>query len=120
METTPERHTLGLQVSRSEWVPFRSVVSGPEVTASGNIVLRVGREHADGWSQTEHVVLTPDEAHTLVGAISTALQADDIAALVEIWREDDARMRYGDDVVDQWFRDDGWDVEAMRADRSDA
>lgn len=42
---------------------LRSVIEEPEETASGNVVLRVGKEQVGGyWTQTEYVVLEPEEA----------------------------------------------------------
>ena len=66
---------LGLALSRSAYTPRRSVLSDVEVSAGGNVILRVGREHGEGyWSQTEHVVMTPDEARALHAALGEALE----------------------------------------------
>lgn len=43
----------------------RSVIGEVDTSSAGNVILRVGREAGDGWQQTEHVVLTPDEALAL-------------------------------------------------------
>ena len=47
----------------------RSVVAGPELSPAGNLVLRVGNVRGDGcsWTQTEHVVLAPEEARPFLG-----------------------------------------------------
>jgi hypothetical protein len=67
MSVTPPRpRAFGLEIPGSRWRPDRSVVQSPELTAAGNIVLRVGREHPGGWEQTEHVVLTADEWRAFV------------------------------------------------------
>jgi hypothetical protein len=43
----------------------RSIIGGVETTPAGNVALRIGRKADQGWCQTEHVVLTPAEAHRL-------------------------------------------------------
>jgi hypothetical protein len=66
--------TFGFRVEPSQYKPRRSVLAAPEQTASGNVVLRVGKENnvgraasmTMGWHQTEHVVLTPAEARDLI------------------------------------------------------
>ena len=77
--TGKECTVYGLEVSRSEYAQSRSVIGRPEVSARGNLVLRVGREHdrpvhgtdrIGGWEQTEHVVMRPDEARSFVAAMS--------------------------------------------------
>lgn len=41
----------------------RDVIGRIENAPGGNVILRIGEEHADGtWHQTGHVVLTPAEA----------------------------------------------------------
>lgn len=47
--------------------PARDLIVAPERTASGNVALRIGREHMDaiGWEQIAYVVLTSDEAAQL-------------------------------------------------------
>lgn len=77
---TGREYTIyGLEVSRSKYAQPRSVIARPEVSARGNLVLRVGREHdrpvhgtdqIGGWEQTEHVVMRPDEARSFVAALS--------------------------------------------------
>ena len=66
----------GTAIGRSEYSPTRSVVGKPEVSGAGNLILRVGRENPDvqGWSQTEHVVLTPDEAREFLTACDAVLR----------------------------------------------
>lgn len=75
--TGVERRTFGQQVDRSVYVPRRSVVFSPEVSHAGNLILRVGREIAEGddrVEQTEHVVLHPDEAEAFVARCQSALR----------------------------------------------
>jgi hypothetical protein len=65
---------FGLGISPSEFTPYRSVIGPPETSPNGNLILRVGREHANGgWQQTEHVVMQPDEARTFVQTILDVL-----------------------------------------------
>jgi hypothetical protein len=50
------------------------LIAEPELSPSGNVVLRVGRPiEPDGWQQTEHVVLTRGEALDLCDAIMTSI-----------------------------------------------
>lgn len=64
----------GLQIGRSKYFPLRSVIADPEVSAAGNVILRVGRElDAGGWSRSEHVVLTVEDAEGLQEALTDAL-----------------------------------------------
>lgn len=75
----------GQKIDRSEWNRRRSVITAPSASGTGNIILRVGREHdplergydgrsLDGsWEQTEHVVLTPAEARRFATEILLAL-----------------------------------------------
>lgn len=59
--------------------PRRSVIGEPEVSPSGNLILRVGRENDDRsewWTQTEHVVLTHDEIGDFVVAILNTLPSE--------------------------------------------
>jgi hypothetical protein len=51
----------GLGITRLDARP-RSCVGEVFRTASGNVVLRVGKENPEGWHQTEHVVMTREEA----------------------------------------------------------
>lgn len=53
---------FGNTISTSVYVPERSVIGPVETSPCGNIVLRVGRENGQGWQQSEHVVMTTDEA----------------------------------------------------------
>lgn len=63
----------GTNVPSSEWRPLRSIIASPEVSASGNVILRVGREHpTGGWEQTEYVVLTAVEASELAELVIRA------------------------------------------------
>lgn len=76
--TTTQR-TYGTELERSEFRPNRSVIASPETSPSGNLILRVGREHDRvphaAWEQTEHVVMTPDEAinfaHHILAAVDS-------------------------------------------------
>lgn len=49
------------------------VIATPEVSLSGNVVLRVGNWRSDEWEQKMHVVLTPAEAILLVADIQECL-----------------------------------------------
>lgn len=62
---------FGLSLPASHYTPLRSVIGRVERSGSGNVVLRVGRENEDrlGWHQTEHVLLSADEAYELADAI---------------------------------------------------
>jgi hypothetical protein len=66
----------GNRIERSDYNPFRSVISDSlETSAAGNVILRVGREHESlngSWHQTEHVVLTRPEAVSLATALLMA------------------------------------------------
>jgi len=50
----------------------RSVVGEIETSMAGNVILRIGRENDIGWSQTEHVVLAPEEAQALASELLRA------------------------------------------------
>jgi hypothetical protein len=65
MSTTSS--TYGRQLEPSDWNRERSLIQSPSLSGSGNVILRVGREWESGgsWHQTEHVVLSPDEAASL-------------------------------------------------------
>lgn len=78
--TDIERHSYGWGVEKNSASGPRGIISSPEVSGAGNLVLRAGRENipgiidnADGsqslvpsWCQTEHIVLTPEEARDFV------------------------------------------------------
>jgi hypothetical protein len=65
----------GLQIPKSVVsTPERSVIGPVESSQAGNIILRVGREQSHGWSQREHVVLTPREAFDFALRILTEVQ----------------------------------------------
>lgn len=53
----------------------RGVIGTPERSPAGNLVLRVGQDNLGqrGWRQTEHVVLTPDEARDFLAACERTL-----------------------------------------------
>jgi len=59
--------------SPSQWTPEPSVIGEIETSAAGNVILRVGKLHSIGWTQTEHVVLTPDEARALAAEVLAQL-----------------------------------------------
>lgn len=47
--------TYGLEIEASEYHPLRSLLTSPQRTASGNIVLRAGREISEtNWERTVH------------------------------------------------------------------
>lgn len=51
-----------------EVVPYQgrhSIIGAVETAPIGNIILRAGRLTLHGWTQTEHIVLTPAEALAL-------------------------------------------------------
>lgn len=79
---------LGLQVRRHLNQP-RSVIGAVARSSAGNVILRVGQENVAhlGWHQTEHVVLTVDEAK--------ALMADLLRELAEINHEASAPVFRG-------------------------
>lgn len=62
----------GQTIDRYEGQP-RSVIGPPETSAVGNVILRVGRENEplfESWHQTEHVVMTKEEARALAGELT--------------------------------------------------
>lgn len=67
--TTTDPDSYGRVIEPSKWGP-RGVIGRPEVSVSGNLILRVGTENGpgEGWSQSCHVVLTPEEGRQLIGA----------------------------------------------------
>lgn len=47
-----------------------SVIGPVEKSVSNNTILRVGKMNQDGsWTQTEHVVLTPDELREFIAEL---------------------------------------------------
>lgn len=65
---------LGLGVGPSEYTPNPSVIGEVEQSESGNAVLRIGRATVSdvdfpSWTQTEHVVLVPEERDALIDAL---------------------------------------------------
>jgi hypothetical protein len=67
---------LGLGVGPSDYSPHPSVIGEVEQAPSGNAVLRIGKAtvtDADhpSWTQTEHVVMTPDERDELIGTLTS-------------------------------------------------
>ena len=55
------------------------LVGEVETTASGNTVLRIGRENGQGgWEQIAHVVLTPSEAWLLAAEICDKPKPDEV------------------------------------------
>jgi hypothetical protein len=66
--------TYGLEIEASEYHPLRSLLTSPQRTASGNIVLRAGREISEtSWERTEHIVLSPEEAQNLAHHLLAAV-----------------------------------------------
>jgi hypothetical protein len=68
--------TFGSKIGHSIYKARRDVITGPEVSASGNIILRGGVELDDGsgrWERTAHIVLVPDEARKFAQQILDAL-----------------------------------------------
>ena len=62
----------GLELERSQFRPVRDLVGGLEVSAGGNVAVRIGRElDGGGWVQVAYVVLTPAEARGLAGELET-------------------------------------------------
>lgn len=51
---------FGLNVIKQD--RHRDLIVSPEQTPSGNVRLRIGREHGEGWEQHAYVVLDSDEA----------------------------------------------------------
>lgn len=57
----------------------KSVIGSVERSIAGNVIIRVGAEAkenlpAEGWHQTEHIVLTPSEATELILAVAEQIQ----------------------------------------------
>lgn len=66
------KNAIGAAVGRSEYAPEPSVVGEVEQSGAGNSVLRVGKLARGGtWTQTEHVVLTPDEREELIAVLES-------------------------------------------------
>lgn len=70
------RQALGKAIGPSEWAPLPVVIGSVEQSESGNTVLRVGKLTIDdpdtntgSWTQTEHVVLVPEERDELIGVL---------------------------------------------------
>jgi len=63
----------GNRVAATTYTPFRSVIGEIAKTPSGNIALRIGREHEDGWEQTEHVVMLRNETADFVRQVTEVL-----------------------------------------------
>lgn len=55
-----------------------SVIGEITQSPAGNVIVRVGRQNRSGpgWSVTEHVVLTPQEARALVDRVAGLLDDD--------------------------------------------
>ena len=67
--------TFGLQVSIGDYRPRSVVVT--DQAPSGNVILRVGREHGyenGGFFILERVVLTPSEARELIAELHAILR----------------------------------------------
>lgn len=67
------RSTFGTEVGPSTWP--RRVIAEPELSAEGNLVIRIGREKSNGqtWYSTEHLVLTPDEAREYLAKLAALI-----------------------------------------------
>ena len=68
------KRILGLAIGPSEYAPNPSVIGSVEQSNTGNAVLRVGKatvtdEDSPSWTQTEHVVMNPQERDELVAAL---------------------------------------------------
>lgn len=67
---------LGLAIGPSEYAPNPSVIGSVEQSNAGNAVLRIGKATvADGdhpsWTQTEYVVLSPEERDELIKVLDS-------------------------------------------------
>lgn len=67
---------LGLGIGPSEYAPNPSVIGSVEQSSSGNAVLRIGKatvtdEDHPSWTQTEYVVLTPEERDHLINVLDS-------------------------------------------------
>lgn len=63
---------IGSALGRSQYSPDPSVIGEVRKSQAGNTVLRVGRLLKDGgWTQTEHVALTPQEREELIRALES-------------------------------------------------
>jgi hypothetical protein len=67
--------SIGNSIVPSIYKPLRDLVGNIDVSAAGNVVLRIGREiDEDGrWEQIAHVVLSPHEARCLRNALGAAI-----------------------------------------------
>lgn len=67
MNVRPTPSSYGFAVGPTPYGPL-GIISSPEQSHAGNIVFHVGHEIPEGgWTKSEHVVLTPDEARSVVG-----------------------------------------------------
>lgn len=82
----------------------RSVVGSLGNAPYGNVILRVGHETEDGWEQTEHVVLTPEEAfafardvraHAMGGAEMAARHGRNVEEANRMARRDEGLREAG-------------------------
>lgn len=70
------KRILGLAIGPSEYAPNPSVIGAVEQSASGNAVLRIGKATVtDGdhpsWTQTEYVVMNPEERDVLIASLES-------------------------------------------------
>lgn len=70
------KRVAGLALGPSEYAPQPSVIGEIEQSGSGNAVLRVGKAtvtdpDAVSWTQTEHVVLTPEERDEVISVLTS-------------------------------------------------
>lgn len=67
----------GDKIDKTNPYASRSVIGDVETSVRGNIILRVGQLNVvggNGWHQTEHVVLSPDEARAFVADIQDRIE----------------------------------------------
>lgn len=76
--------TYGFAVGPSDFGPI-GVISGPEFSASGNMVLRAGNALTKGgWTQSVHIVLTPTETGDYIASLVAAQTGRPHARLTDI------------------------------------
>lgn len=74
MHDTPKRPTVfGVGIDQTDGRARSVFVVDPELTASGNMVIRAGHEAAFGWERSEHIVLTTSEQGALLAEIMEAI-----------------------------------------------
>lgn len=68
--------TYGTEIERSIYRPDAHVIVMDGTSHAGNVILRAGSTHAEGWTQSLHIVLTPTEARAFAAEVLAALDAD--------------------------------------------